>query len=339
MIKLKDILNEISGKSFFADKVMLFFPTVVAKEIVLALQDIPIWQFSWSPRNFEYNTFKRYTHGGFGKDVSVIKKVDFNKAISNIKTPKMKERLNSFVRKESPVDLFGNFLEFLSKTNSFDKYLTSINVIVKDGSSKFDKITNDLWNVEKQKEFSRMKVEGAYYHVSKKLDFNPGDIIKPYFDKESYQKTHMKSFSMDSPFKTIEDYLEKNRPPSAPSREKTSYVFKNIDDAEDYLKGVGSDYAAIYAVRPMGKIDFFDMMWINQMLDDSSRLESEITGCSGGACELEGDEYDSFSEEQHNIFFKALDKKSKKYWEKKATSDPIWEGLTKSDLEIIKRVK
>ena len=52
-------------------------------------------------------------------------------------------------------------------------------------------------------------------------------------------------------FKITENVLEENRPSNAPSRDKSSYVFKVADDAVEYLHGGDRP---IYAVKVAGKV-------------------------------------------------------------------------------------
>lgn len=334
MIRLIDLLKEVTNDNFFNDKVALRFPTIISKDIKQTLQGIELWEFAWKEANFDSrsDTYKKYNDGMGGGDsnyIIAIKKVDFDKALSAIKNSKMRDRFKSFlIKKPWPEILqFGRFSKFLRDTNSYNKYKTSIDSI---DYFKASNITANIWNKNKQKEFSSLKVEGAYYHVSANDNLKPGDIIKPYFDSEKYVKTMTGGGSManraETAFKFIESILEENRPSSAPSREKTTYVFKTIDDAVEYLHGGDRP---IYAVKLLGDVYFVDMRLIDEMNYAINQYAEDI------------EQVDDKKEEDR--LFKeyklTMTKLAKQYWAKKASSDPVWEGLTKQNIEVIKKVR
>lgn len=334
MILLTDLLKEITSDDFFDDKVALSFPSVVNKDIKQALQGIDLWQFAWKEANFDSrsDTFKKYNDavsGGDANDIIAIKKVDLEQATSAIKNSKMRDKFNSFlIKKPWPAILQnGYFLKFLRDTNSYDKYKTTIDNV---DYFKADDITANIWNKNKQKEFSSLKVEGAYYHVSANDKLIPGDIIKPYFDSKEYAKTVTGGGSMgnrvETAFKFIESILEENRPSSAPSREKTTYVFKTIDDAVEYLHGGDRP---IYAVKPLGDVYFVDMKLVDEMNHEVNSYAEDI--------EL----IDNKKEEDRRFkeYKSIMNKLAKQYWAQKASEDPVWEGLTKQNIEIIKKVR
>lgn len=334
MIRLKDLLKEIADDAFFNDKVALGFPTVVSKDIKQALQGIDLWQFAWKEANFDSrsDTFKRYNDtmsGGDSNDIIAIKKVDFERALSAIKNSKMRDKFKSFlIKKPWPALLQGGyFLKFLRDTNSYDKYKTTIDNV---DYFKADDITANIWNKNKQKEFSSLKVEGAYYHVSANDNLKPGDIIKPYFDSKEYVKTITGGGSMGNrveiAFKFIESILEKNRPSSAPSREKTTYVFKTIDDAIEYLHGGDRP---IYAVKLLGDVYFVDMKLVDEMNHEVNSYAEDI--------ELIDDKKEE--DRRFKKYISTMNKLAKQYWAKKASEDPVWEGLTKQNIEVIKKVR
>ena len=334
MIRLKDLLNEVTNDNFFNDKIALSFPSVISKDIKQALQGVDLWQFVWKEANFDSRsaTFKKYNNtmsGGDSNDIIAIKKADFEQTISTIKNSKMRDRFKSFLIKKSWSAILQNgyFLKFLRDTNSYNEYKTTIDNI---DYFKSDDITANIWNKNKQKEFSSLKVEGAYYHVSANDNLKPGDIIKPYFDSKEYVKTVTGGGSMgnrvETAFKFIESILEENRPSSAPSREKTTYVFKTIDDAVEYLHGGDRP---IYAVKPLGDVYFVDMRLVDEMNHEVNSYAEDI--------EL----IDNKKEEDRRFkeYKSIMNRLAKQYWAKKASADPVWEGLTKQNIEIIKKVK
>ena len=334
MIRLKDLLKEVTDDTFFNDKVALRFPAVVGKDIKQALQSTDLWQFAWKEANFDSrsDTFKKYNDtmsGGDANDIIAIKKIDFEKTVSAIKNSKMRDRFKSFlIKKPWPAILQnGYFLKFLRDTNSYNEYKTTIDNI---DYFKSDDITANIWNKNKQKEFSSLKVEGAYYHVSANDNLKPGDIIKPYFDSKEYVKTVTGGGSMgnrvETAFKFIESILEENRPSSAPSREKTTYVFKTIDDAVEYLHGGDRP---IYAVKPLGDVYFVDMRLVDEMNHEVNSYAEDI--------EL----IDNKKEEDRRFkeYKSIMNRLAKQYWAKKPSADPVWEGLTKQNIEVIKKVR
>ena len=334
MVRLIDLLKEVTNDNFFNDKVALSFPTVISKDIKQALQGVDLWQFAWKEANFDSRsaTFKKYNNtmsGGDSNDIIAIKKADFEQTISTIKNSKMRDRFKSFlIKKPWPAILQnGYFLKFLRDTNSYNEYKTTIDNI---DYFKSDDITANIWNKNKQKEFSSLKVEGAYYHVSANDNLKPGDIIKPYFDSKEYVKTVTGGGSMgnrvETAFKFIESILEENRPSSAPSREKTTYVFKTIDDAVEYLHGGDRP---IYAVKPLGDVYFVDMRLVDEMNHEVNSYAEDI--------EL----IDNKKEEDRRFkeYKSIMNRLAKQYWAKKASADPVWEGLTKQNIEVIKKVR
>lgn len=334
MIRLIDLLKEIIDDAFFNDKVALRFPTVISKDIKQALQGVELWNFAWKEANFDSrsDTFKKYNDslgGGDANDLVAIKKSDFDRVVSAIKNGKMQDRFKSFLVKEPwpKILQFGRFLKFLRDNNAYNKYKTTIDGI---DFFKFNDVTKDIWNSNKQKEFESFKVEGAYYHVSANENLKPGDIIKPYFDSKEYVKNITGGSSMgnkiEMAFKFIESILEETRPSSAPSREKTTYVFKTIDDAVEYLHGGDRP---IYAVKPLGDVYFVDMKLVDEM-------NHEVNSCAEDM-ELIDDK------KEEDIRFKeyksTMNRLAKQYWAKKASDDPVWEGLTKQNIEVIKKVR
>lgn len=336
MIRLKDLLKEVTNDNFFNDKVALSFPAVVSKDIKQALQGIELWQFAWKEANFDSRsaTFKKYDDtmkGGDANDIIAITKVDFEKTISAIKNSKMRDKFKSFlIKKPWPAILQnGYFLKFLRDTNSYDEYKTTIDNV---DYFKAGDITAKIWNKNKQKEFSSLKVEGAYYHVSANDNLKPGDIIKPYFDSKEYLKTMLGGRSMggqvEYAMQVIEDTLEETRPSSAPSRQKTTYIFKTIDDAVEYLHGGDRP---IYAVKPLGDVYFVDMNLIDEMNGEINIYVNDVS------CSVADDEEEC--ERLHKEMLTKIEQLAKQYWAKKASSDPVWEGLTKQNIEIIKKVR
>lgn len=336
MIRLIDLLNEVTNDNFFNDKVALSFPTVVSKDIKQALQGIDLWQFAWKEANFDSrsDTFKKYDStikSGDANDIIAIKKVDFERALSSIKNSKMQDRFKSFlIKKPWPAILQnGYFLKFLKDTNSYNEYKTTIDNI---DFFKANDITANIWNKNKQKEFSSLKIEGAYYHVSANDNLKPGDIIKPYFDSKEYLKTMLGGSSMggqvEYAMQVIEDTLEETRPSSAPSRQKTTYIFKTIDDAVEYLRGGDRP---IYAVKPLGDVYFVDMNLIDEMNGEINIYINDVS------CSVADD--DEECERLHKEMLTKIEQLAKQYWAKKASSDPVWEGLTKQNIEVIKKVR
>ena len=334
MIRLIDLLKEVTDDAFFNDKVALRFPTVISKDIKQALQGVELWNFAWQEANFDErsSTFKKYNNsigGGDANQVIAVKKSDFGRTVSAIKNSKMQDRFKSFLVKEPWPKLlqFGRFSKFLRDTNSYDKYKTTIDNI---DYFKFDDITANIWNKNKQKEFSSLKVEGAYYHVSANDSLKPGDIIKPYFDSKEYVKNTTGGSSMgnkvEMAFKFIESILEENRPSSAPSREKTTYIFKTIDDAVEYLHGGDRP---IYAVKALGDVYFVDMKLIDEMNYEVYSYAEDI--------ELIDDKKEE--DRRFREYKLTMNKLAKQYWAKKASADPVWEGLTKENIEVIKKVR
>lgn len=334
MIRLTNLIKEIGIDGFFNDKIALSFPSVIAKDIKKSLQNINLWQFAWKEANFDdrSSTYKKYntgSGGGDANDIIAIKNIDFEQAVSAIKNSKMQDRFKSFVVKQPwpKILQYGRFSKFLKDTNSYDKYKTNIDNI---NWFKSNDITADIWNKNKQKEFSSLKVEGAYYHVSANDKLKPGDIIKPYFDSKHYIKTMLGGSSMGGKIefaaRIIEDVLDENRPASAPSRDKTTYVFKTIDDAVEYLHGGNR---SIYAVKPKGQVYFVDMSLIDEM---NYEINSHIEVM---------DMMDNKKQQKdlEREFKSTLNNLAKQYWAKKASTNPVWEGLTKQDIEVIRKVK
>jgi hypothetical protein len=341
MIKLFDLLVEVSNANFFNDKIALNFPTVVAKDIKLSFDSIEVWKFTWSADNFENigKTYKKYKDGLGKYSVIAISKSNFDKVISDTKNPKMQDRIRTFVQQKPWDEILqsGLFLKFLIDTNSIDKYKTTADKVI---NREFDseEITKNTWNTLKQLEFGKIKVEGAYYHVSVNNKLKPGDIIKPYFNSEEYVKKAISSNPFDrtsaDTFRLIEDVLEKLRPSEAPSRDKTSYIFKTIDDAVEYLHGGDR---SIYAIKPLGKVYFVDMNWIDKMNVEINDYVDII--------DYEDDE--ELIDEAHKEMMKNINEMGKYYWSQKSTDEidtdygpePVWEGLTKENIEVIKQVR
>ena len=182
-----------------------------------------------------------------------------------------------------------------------------------------------IWNDLKSKSFDQYRIEGAYYHVSINDKLKPGDIIKPYFDSEEYAKIATQGsiggYAAAMSFKFTENVLEENRPSSAPARDKSNYIFKVVDDAVEYLHGGDRP---IYAVKATGKILWVDMKWVDE-------IQSEIA--------LFADQYEDPTPEDEKEYHNTLNEMAKKYWAGESTGDPVWEGITKSNLEVIKKVK
>lgn len=338
MILLKTLLNEVLAPTFFKDKIALNLPTIIAKDIKEILSPITVWQFRWPVYYFDPNhssKYKKLVSGGkdtgFMSIINVITKSDYEKALNYIKNPKSRNRLQSFVYPNFISDVLAkdNFLDFLIKHNSYDLYKSTFKDIFE---GKFDsfQITADLWNGDKQSELISYRIEGAYYHVSLKDNLKPGEEIKPYFNSEKYVKNLTKGliggYAMQDAFKVIEEVLEKNRPSNMPSRNNSTFIFKTLDDAIEYLHGGDRP---IYAIKPKGEVIWVDMNWVDEMNYEFNSYAKDMEDIYDK--DDEDEIYKSFSNNIENI--------AKKYWSMKPTNDPVWEGITKNSIEIIKRVK
>ena len=65
MIRLIDLLKEITSESFLQDKVALYFPTVIAKDIKKAFSGIDVYVLAYYENNFPGGeTQKKYIEIG-----------------------------------------------------------------------------------------------------------------------------------------------------------------------------------------------------------------------------------------------------------------------------------
>lgn len=331
MIKLKDLLKEITSTSFLEDKILLRFPTVIAKDIKKAFSGVDFYVLAFYEKNFPgKETQKKYISsfmgGGDYAAPVLISKADYEAVVQRM-NPKFASNIKTRLQAQRPV--LGSFTSFMYKNLDMedfkykaDDYFANEKAITDEVHNKIIKIWNDL----KSKSFDQFRVEGAYYHVSANDKLNPGDIIKPYFDSKEYAKIATQGsiggWQVEMSFKFTENVLEENRPSSAPSRDKSSYVFKVVDDAIEYLHGGDRP---IYAVKVTGKVLWVDMKWVDE-------IQSEIALFSA-------DRYDDPTPEEEKEYNDTLNKMAKKYWAGKPTKAPVWEGITKSDIVVLKKVK
>lgn len=331
MIKLQDILKEITSTSFLEDKISLQFPTVIAKDIKKAFSGVDFYVLAFYEKNFPGGeTQKKYINsfqGGGDYNVPVlISKVDYEAVVKRM-NPKFASNIKTRLQAQRPV--LGNFTSFMYKNLDMedfkytaDDYFINVEKIEDDVHDKIIKIWNDL----KSKSFDPLRVKGAYYHVSVNDKLKPGDIVKPYFDSKEYAKIATQGsiggWQAEMSFKYTENVLEENRPSNAPSRDKSSYIFKIVDDAVEYLHGGDRP---IYAVKATGKVLWVDMKWVDE-------IQSEISL-------FNVDRYDDPTPEEEKEYHETLNEMAKKYWAGTPTKDPVWEGITKGNLEVIKKVK
>jgi hypothetical protein len=331
MIRLVDLLKEVTSQTFLADKILLHFPTVIAKDIKKAFSGVEFYVLAFYEKNFPGGeTQKKYINsliGGGDYNLSVlITKADFEAVVRRM-NPKFANNIKDRLQAQRPV--LGNFTSFMYKNLDMedfkykaDDYFSNEGAVSDDAHNKIIKIWNDL----KSKSFDQYRVEGAYYHVSANDKLKPGDIIKPYFDSEEYAKIATQGsiggYAAAMSFKFTESVLEENRPSNAPSRDKSNYVFKVVDDAVEYLHGGDRP---IYAVKAVGEVLWVDMKWVDE-------IQSEISLFSA-------DRYDDPTPEEEKEYRDNLDEMAKKYWAGKPTEDPVWEGITKSNVEVLKKVK
>jgi hypothetical protein len=331
MIRLTDLLKEITSTSFLEDKILLRFPTVIAKDIKKAFSGVDFYVLAFYEKNFPGGeTQKKYINsfmdGGDYNAPVLISKADFEAVVQRM-NPKFASNIKTRLQAQRPV--LGHFTSFMYKNLDIedfkykaDDYFANEKAITDEVHNKIIKIWNDL----RSKSFDQYRVEGAYYHVSANDKLKPGDIIKPYFDSKEYAKIATQGsiggYAAAMFFRITEVVLEKNRPSSAPSRDKSNYVFKVVDDAVEYLHGGDRP---IYAVKVTGKVLWVDMKWIDE-------IQSEISLFSD-------DRYDDPDPEEEKEYNDKLNEMAKKYWAGKPTQDPVWEGITKGNLEVIKKVR
>jgi hypothetical protein len=329
MIKLKKLLKEATTKAFLQDKVSIRFPSVIAKDIKNAFSGIDFYIFKFNSEYFPpKETQKRYDRSGFISVHILLSKSDYNKALERVSPKYAKDLNNKLNLKTTPnLENFTNFLYQNINVKDFkfnsDLYFENIKSV----EEKVHKKIEDIWNKVKSNSLDVFRVKDAYYHVAINDNLNPGDKIKPYFDAGLYAKQFTQRVGGDNSaqsFSITEDFLEENRPSGLPSRDKSAYIFKTVDDAIEYLHGGNR---AIYAVKPIGSVVWVDMKWVDE-------IQSEIlyfyNDCSNDYCEDSEDE---------KLLHKNLHDMAKKYWNGTATSSPVWEGITKGELEIIKKVK
>jgi hypothetical protein len=331
MIRLKDLLKEVTSTSFLEDKILLRFPSVTAKDIKKAFSGVDFYILAFYEKNFPGGeTQKKYINsfqgGGDYNAPVLVSKADYEAVVQRM-NPKFASNIKTKLQAQRPV--LGNFTSFMYKNLDMedfkykaDDYFANEISIRDEVQSKIAKIWNDL----KSKSFDQLRVEGAYYHVSANDKLKPGDVIKPYFDSEEYAKIATQGsiggWQAGMSFKFTENVLEENRPSSAPSRDKSSYVFKVVDDAVEYLHGGDRP---IYAVKVTGKVLWVDMKWVDE-------IQSEIALFGS-------DRYDDPTPEEEKEYNDKLNEMAKKYWAGKPTEDPVWEGITKSNVEVLKKVK
>ena len=331
MIKLKDILEEITSTSFLEDKILLRFPSVIAKDIKKAFSGVDFYVLAFYEKNFPGGeTQKKYINsfqGGGDYDAPVlISKADFETVVQRM-NPKFASNIKTKLQAQRPV--LGNFTSFMYKNLDMEDFKYKADDYFNDESSIVDSVHTkiiEIWNDLKSKSFDPLRVKGAYYHVSINDRLKPGDIIKPYFDSKEYAKIATQGsiggWQAEMSFKITESVLEENRPSSAPSRDKSSYVFKIVDDAVEYLHGGDRP---IYAVKATGKVSWVDMKWVDE-------IQSEISLFSS-------DRDDDPNPEEEKEYHDTLNEMAKKYWAGKPTEDPVWEGITKGGLVVIKKVR
>ncbi len=331
MIRLKDLLKEITSQTFLSDKVSLRFPSVIAKDIKKAFSGVDFYVLAYYEKNFPgEETQKKYIDtfmGGGDYNIPVlISKADFEAVVQRM-NPKFASNIKTKLQAQRPV--LGNFTSFMYKNLDMEDFKYKADDYFANEKAITDEVHNKIikiWNALKSKSFDQFRVEGAYYHVSANDKLNPGDIIKPYFDSKEYAKIATQGliggYAAAMSFRITEAVLEKNRPSSAPSRDKSNYVFKVVDDAIEYLHGGDRP---IYAVKVTGKVLWVDMKWVDE-------IQSEISLFSD-------DRYDDPTPEEEKEYQDKLNEMAKKYWAGKPTADPVWEGLTKQNIEVIKKVR
>lgn len=331
MIKLKDILKEITSTSFLEDKILLRFPTVIAKDIKKAFSGVDFYVLAFYEKNFPgEETQKKYINGFQGggdyNTPVLVSKGDYEAVVKRM-NPKFASNIKTRLQAQRPV--LGNFTSFMYKNLDMIDFKYTADDYFNNESSIEDAVHDKIikiWNDLKSKSFDPLRVEGAYYHASVNDKLNPGDIIKPYFDSKEYAKIATQGsiggWQAEMSFKFTENVLEENRPSNAPTRDKSSYVFKVVDDAVEYLHGGDRP---IYAVKVTGKVLWVDMKWVDE-------IQSEISL-------FNVDRYDDPSPEEEKEYHETLNEMAKKYWSGKPTKDPVWEGITKGNLEVIKKVK
>jgi hypothetical protein len=331
MIRLKDLLKEITSTSFLEDKILLQFPTVIAKDIKKAFSGVDFYILAFYEKNFPGGeTQKKYINsfqgGGDYNAPVLISKADYEAVVQRM-NPKFASNIKTRLQAQRPV--LGNFTGFMYKNLDMEDFKYKADDYFANERSIRDEVHNKIikiWNDLKSKSFDKFRVEGAYYHASANDKLKPGDIIKPYFDSEEYAKIATQGsiggYAAAMSFKFTESVLEENRPSNALSRDKSNYVFKVVDDAIEYLHGGDRP---IYAVKVTEKVSWVDMKWVDE-------IQSEIALFSS-------DRYDEPSPEEEKEYRDTLNKMAKKYWAGKPTQDPVWEGITKGNLEVIKKVR
>lgn len=331
MIRLRDILKEITSTSFLEDKILLRFPTVIAKDIKKAFSGVDFYVLAFYNKNFPgEKTQKKYINsfqgGGDYNAPVLISKTDYEAVVRRM-NPKFASTIKTRLQAQRPV--LGNFTSFMHKNLDIEDFKYKADDYFANESSIRDEVHNKIikiWNDLKSKSFDSLRVEGSYYHVSVNDKLKPGDIIKPYFDSEEYAKIatqgSLGGWQAEMSFKFTENILEENRPSNAPTRDKSSYVFKVVDDAVEYLHGGDRP---IYAVKATAKVLWVDMKWVDE-------IQSEI-----GLFNY--DRYDDPTPEEEKEYHDTLNEMAKKYWAAKPTKDPVWEGITKDTLEVIKKVR
>jgi hypothetical protein len=331
MIKLISLLKEITSPSFLEDKILLRFPTVIAKDIKKAFSGVDFYVLAFYEKNFpggetQKKYIKSFQGGGDYNVIVLITKADFEAVVRRM-NPKFASNIKARLQAQRPV--LGNFTSFMYKKLNMkdfkykaDDYFSNERAVVNAAHNKIIKI----WDNLKLKSFDQYRVEGAYYHVSANDKLKPDDVIKPYFNSEEYAKIATQGliggYAAAMSFKFTQSVLEENRPANAPSRNKSNYVFKVVDDAIEYLHGGDRP---IYAVKVTSKIVWVDMKWVDE-------IQSEISLFSA-------DRYDDPTPEEEKEYHDTLKEMAKKYWAGKPTKDPVWEGITKGNLKVIKKVK
>lgn len=172
------------------------------------------------------------------------------------------------------------------------------------------KLTNILKEVSSKK---------TYYHTSP-INYNVGDVIKPYFDSDKYSTD-----DGSAPIrKTVETILNKTKPSNLPSRDKSVFIFKTLADAKRYAKDMSSRY--VYIVSSPASIAWHDMNWIDYIF-------GKAAAWSLGT--------------MPSYELKQLKSYAMLYWNGESTvqhtsgyfKTPIWEGMAKGSVEVIKKVK
>ena len=306
------------------------FPTVIAKDIKKAFGEVDFYVLAYYEKNFPgKETQKKYFDGfWYGGDYNtpvLISKADFEAVVQRM-NPKFASNIKTRLQAQRPV--LGNFTSFMYKNLNMEDFKYKADDYFNNESSIRDEVHNKIikiWNDLKSKSFDQYRVEGAYYHVSANDKLKPGDIIKPYFDSKEYAKIATQGliggYATTFSFRVTENVLEENRPSNAPSRDKSSYVFKVVDDAIEYLHGGDRP---IYAVKVTAKVMWVDMKWVDE-------IQSEVASFSS-----EDDDPSPEDAKEYNAKINAM---AKKYWAGKPTADPVWEGIIKSDIEVIKKVR